>query len=309
METLPLIIFWILDVLIYYFQILVFILVSVAFLTLLERKVLRYRQNRKGPNKLGVAGLLQPFADALKLFSKEEIIIVNINYFFFFAGPFMSFVISLFFWLILYSPFGFIDFKFSFIFFMLCLRLGPYGLVFSGWSSNSKYSLLGALRAIAQTVSYEIPLIFFLFFFMILFYVYELNFLKFYRLEIIIFFFSFYMFFLVVLCGLAETNRAPFDLAEGESELVSGFNVEYGGFKFALIFLAEYSNIIFFSFFISFLFFSFFSFIVFLFLIALFLFFRSSYPRLRYDFLMIFMWKNILSIVLFFYLFFFRLRF
>jgi NADH-ubiquinone oxidoreductase chain 1 len=122
-------------------------------------------------------------------------------------------------------------------------------LIFAGWSSNSKYSLLGALRAIAQTISYEIPLIFFTFFVIILAKSFFLRGFVFSFSRFCLFRFSIYLFVVSFLCRLAETNRAPFDLAEGESELVSGFNVEYGGAKFALIFLAEYSNIIFFSFF------------------------------------------------------------
>ena len=291
-----LIIFYVIDIVFFFIQRVLLVLVSVAFLTLLERKVLRYSQRRKGPNKLGVAGILQPFADALKLFSKEEIFIVTYNLIYFRLSPFFSFFVALLFWVILIAYSGFLDFKYSFIYFILLLRVGIYGIIFSGWSSNSKYALLGALRALAQTISYEIPLVFFVF--LIGFLVYSLDFCMLIKIRgrLLVFFFSFQLFLMCFICCLAETNRAPLDLAEGESELVSGFNVEYGGLKFSLIFMAEYANIIWFSFFMSFVFFGKIYFL--LVAIGLFLLARSSYPRIRYDILMSLMWKNFLFLIL-----------
>lgn len=253
-----------------------------------------------------MAGLLQPFADAIKLFLKEERNVLSVNSFFFFISPFVSFFVSLCFWLVIFSRSGFMDFKYSLVFFMLCLRIRVYGLVFSGWSSNSKYSLLGSLRGVAQTISYEIPLIFLVF--SLIFLCFSFNFSSFFWFDrLLIFLLSFHVFFICFLCCVAETNRAPFDLAEGESELVSGFNVEYGGLKFALIFMGEYATIIWFSFFLSFLFFSLFFNLFFLLAVRSFLFFRSSFPRLRYDTLMYLMWKRFLILVLIVFFIFVRL--
>ena len=286
---------YIADGLLYYLLLILPVLVSVAFLTLLERKVLRYAQNRKGPNKVGISGLLQPFADAIKLFSKEEVSVYSTNSFFFYFSPLFSFWIALLFWLVYFSVYGFWDFNYGLIFLILCLRVSVYGLIFSGWASNSKYALLGSLRAVAQSIFYEILLVFLILIFCFFFQTFS-NVLT----TEAFFFFCLPARVVFIFSIVAETNRAPFDLAEGESELVSGFNVEYGGFKFALLFMAEYANILWFSFLTSYFFFSN-AFFFFLLVVFLFLLFRASYPRIRYDFLISFMWKNLIIVCLMLY--------
>nr|YP_009057601.1 NADH dehydrogenase subunit 1 [Gononemertes parasita]AGZ63901.1 NADH dehydrogenase subunit 1 [Gononemertes parasita] len=285
------------------------LLLAVAFFTLMERKILGYIQVRKGPNKVGFTGLLQPFADALKLFAKERLSIIFMNVFFFFFSPVFSLFLALLLWLLFPSCYSYF-FSFFGIFFFLCISsMSVYSTLFAGWSSNSKYALLGALRSVAQTISYEVSLIlillsvafsvgsffFFFFFFFQSFYFW-------------VFFLLFPIFYIWLVTVLAETNRAPFDFAEGESELVSGFNIEYGGGAFALLFLAEYGSILIMCIFSSVFFVgSFFGFL-FIMLFAgglsfLFLWVRGSVPRMRYDQLMGLTWKSFLPVSLFFLFF------
>ena len=290
-----------LDFILYYLEVIIGVLISVAFLTLLERKVLSYTQLRKGPNKVGFVGVLQPFSDALKLFSKEDIYPVLANPFFFWALPIFRFFMSLFVWQRLVSERGWQDIKFSLLFFLCCARVGVYGTIISGWSSRSKYSLLGALRAVAQTISYEIVWAFVFLFLIFLFRSYSFYSMFITQKYVVGAVSCLSVCFIFFIVCVVETNRAPFDLAEGESELVSGFNIEYGGLKFALIFLAEYASIIWICCITSICFFMSIS-VVFLFsiffFILLFLYFRSSFPRIRYDVLIRLTWKKILPIVL-----------
>nr|AXA45262.1 NADH dehydrogenase subunit 1 [Cochlespira sp. MNHN IM 2013-19079] len=288
------------------------ILLAVAFFTLLERKGLSYIQLRKGPNKVGLAGLPQPLADAAKLLTKEIAKPTMANYSPYFAAPIFSFILALLLWQLYPSLYSASYFKWGILFFMCVSGLNVYGTLLAGWASNSKYALLGSLRAIAQTISYEVSMALVLLF--PLFMVGSFNFIEVKESQEYIWF-TFIMipvsFMWFVTC-IAETNRAPFDFAEGESELVSGFNIEYGSAGFALIFLAEYANILVMSLFSSLLFFGGSSFIIFesdlgfmfkvLFFAFLFIWVRGSYPRFRYDLLMALTWKGFLPAALSFLL-------
>ena len=287
---------------IYYTLLLVCVLISVAFLTLLERKVLGYIQIRKGPNKVGLRGILQPFSDAIKLFTKEQTWSSVSNYLLYFFSPVFMFFISLFLWVIMPFSRGFFDFEFGFFFFLAVLSLGVYPLIIAGWSSNSKYALLGGLRAVAQTISYEVSLALILLSFIVLVGEYRLeDFVEYQRSFYFIFFFYLLSLVWVVSC-IAEINRTPFDFAEGESELVSGFNVEYRAGGFALLFLGEYSIIILISTIIVILFLggeiNLIFFLKVSFFISLVLWLRGTLPRYRYDKLIGLAWKSILPFTL-----------
>nr|QNH68993.1 NADH dehydrogenase subunit 1 [Teredorus nigropennis] len=291
-----------------FFLIILTVLLSVAFLTLLERKVLGYIQFRKGPNKVGILGVLQPFGDAIKLFTKEQFSPYFSNYVYYNFSPVFSLFLALFIWLIFPYITFFCSFSLGFMFLLCLLGLGVYGLMIAGWSSNSNYSLLGALRSVAQTISYEVSLSLIMLSVFILIGCYDFNFFYYYNFYFVLFCFPL---FLCFYCScLAETNRTPFDFAEGESELVSGFNVEYGGSLFALIFLAEYSMIIFMSFLIVLFFWggdfnSLLFFFKLLFFSFSFLWVRGTLSRFRYDKLMYLAWKGFLPVFLNYLLFFF----
>nr|USF17598.1 NADH dehydrogenase subunit 1 [Junonia hierta cebrene] len=289
------------------------VLIGVAFLTLLERKVLGYIQIRKGPNKMGYMGLLQPFCDAIKLFSKEQVYLNYSNYLVYYFSPVMSFILSLMVWMLIPYMFNMIMFNLGILFFLCCTSIGVYTLMVAGWSSNSNYSLLGGLRAVAQTISYEVSMSLIMMSSIIM--IMDFNLMKFFDYQVMIWFM--FMMMPLSLCFLsslmAETNRTPFDFAEGESELVSGFNIEYSSGGFALIFLSEYSSILFMSllfvimymggydltliFYLKLVFLSFF-----------FIWVRGTLPRYRYDKLMYLCWKSYLPISLNFLLFFMGLK-
>lgn len=285
----------------------VMVLVSVAFLTLLERKVLGYIQLRKGPNKVGVAGVLQPFSDGIKLFRKEVSLPLTSNFIPYLVAPVFSLFLSFFLWtLIPFISYG-VKFSLSFLLVICAIRVGVYRIIVAGWSSNSKYSLLGRIRAGAQTISYEVSLIIIILSPLIL----SKNLdLETYLIK------SSYLGWPVYLCLplricwfitiLAETNRTPFDLAEGESELVSGFNTEYIGVGFALIMLSEYASILFISFLFSIVFGGI-SFLIFSLVVYCYLWRRGSYPRYRYDKLIYLCWKSLLPVSLIFLCFYWRL--
>ena len=215
---------------------LICVLVGVAFLTIFERKVLGYVHISKGPNKVGFIGILQTFSDAMKLFSKEQTFPLTSNYISYYFAPVFSLFLSLLIWIIIPYLRGIYSFELGLLFFLRCTRLGVYTVIIAGWSSNSNYSLLGGLRAVAQTISYEVRLALILLSFVFL--VGRYNLINFYYFQCYL-----WLIFITVPLSLvwftsclAETNRTPFDFAEGESELVSGFIVEYRRGGFALIF-------------------------------------------------------------------------
>nr|YP_010596808.1 NADH dehydrogenase subunit 1 [Sarcophaga fani]WAK85060.1 NADH dehydrogenase subunit 1 [Sarcophaga fani] len=287
----------------------IFVLVSVAFLTLLERKVLGYIQIRKGPNKVGIAGIPQPFCDAIKLFTKEQTYPLLSNYISYYFSPIFSLFLSLLVWMCMPLFVKVFSFNLGLLFFLCCTSLGVYTVMVAGWSSNSNYALLGGLRAVAQTISYEVSLALVLLSFVFLIGGY--NMLMFYKYQLFIWF-LFIMFPMALVwfsISLAETNRTPFDFAEGESELVSGFNVEYSSGGFALIFLAEYASILFMSMLFCVMFlgsdvFSFLFYIKLSFISFMFIWVRGTLPRFRYDKLMYLAWKSFLPFSLNFLLFF-----
>jgi len=279
------------------------VLVGVAFLTLLERKVLGYIHIRKGPNKLGFIGLLQPFRDAIKLFSKEQTFPIFSNLVVYYLSP----IINLFFSLLLWLRFPFYSLNFSFsnsLLFVLRIRwLGVYTVILAGWSSNSNYAILGRIRSIAQIISYEVRLILILLSFLFIIFRFNLRDYSNFQENVWFIFLLLPLRVIFLISLLAETNRSPFDFAEGESELVSGFNVEYRSGGFAIIFLAEYARILFIRIIRVLVFlgadvFNYWFFLK-LGLIGFFwIWARGTLPRYRYDKLIYLAWKRFLPVSL-----------
>lgn len=290
------------------------LLICVAFLTLFERKILASVQRRKGPNVVGYFGLMQPFADGLKLFLKETIIPSQASKFIFLMAPLITLTLSLVGWTVIPFSHGvvFSDIDLGLLYIFAMSSLNVYGIIIAGWSSNSKYAFLGSLRSAAQMVSYEVSIGIIII--NLLIFVGSLNLTDIVLAQencwfIFVFFPVFLMFFV---SGLAETNRPPFDLPEAEAELVAGYNVEYSAVGFAFFFIGEYANLILMStliviFFLggwlpifglgflpAYIWFST-KILIFLFLFIL---VRASVPRYRYDQLMQLGWKTLLPLSL-----------
>ncbi|MFU8832127.1 MAG: NADH-quinone oxidoreductase subunit NuoH [Wenzhouxiangella sp.] len=299
--------------------------IAVAYFTYFERKVIGYMQVRRGPNRVGPLGLLQPFADVFKMLFKEIIIPTNSNRFLFLLAPVLALAPALTAWAVV--PFNdwmvLADIDAGLLLILALTSMGVYGILIGGWASNSKYALLGGLRSAAQAVSYEIPMGFALVGVIVLSGTLNLSgivhaqsgsFLTWFWLPLLP------LFVIYFISGVAETNRAPFDVAEGESEIVAGFHVEYSGSAFAVFFLAEYANMILISAVASILFLggwlspfqglpllgdtflaaggihwfliktAFFAF--------LYLWFRATFPRYRYDQIMRLGWKVFIPITI-----------
>ena len=293
------------------------LLIAVAYLTLVERKVMASIQRRKGPDVVGVFGLLQPLADGLKLFVKETVLPSSANTSIFILAPILTFLFGLLTWSVI--PFGeglvLADLNVGVLYLLAISSLGVYGIIIAGWSSNSKYAFLGALRSTAQMISYEVSIG--LIIISVLICTGSLNFSEIVLAQQNIWYFiplfpSLIMFYISI---LAETNRAPFDLPEAEAELVAGYNVEYSAMGFALFFLGEYANMILMCSLVTIFFFGgwlpilsiniffwipgpiWFSFKTVLLLFG-FIWVRSSFPRYRYDQLMRLGWKIFLPLSL-----------
>nr|APF47507.1 NADH dehydrogenase subunit 1 [Dolichogenidea sp. n. SNS-2016] len=281
-------------------------LISVAFLTLFERKIMGLFHYRKGPNKNSLIGFLQPFNDAIKLLNKEYFFPQKSSFYLYLLSPSLMFILIMMLWLIYPFKTNLLIFDNNMLYFLCMMSLGVYGLILSGWSSNSSFSMIGAIRSIAQSISYEV-----IFSISILIILMNINSMNLFYLNKFNKFMNLFLMFLplnliILISMLAEINRTPFDLSEGESELVSGFNIEYSSSKFILIFLAEYSSMIFMMFFYCMILlssnFNFSFYLKIILLILLITWIRMTFPRIRYDKLMKFCWSYLLPMTLILYL-------
>lgn len=303
---------------IYYLALVLPLLLAIAFFTLVERHIIASVQRRQGPNVTGMFGLLQPVTDGVKLIFKESVLPKSSNLLIFFFAPIFTFGLALANWVVLPLGEGFalIDINVGILYIFALSSLGVHSIIMAGWSSNSKYAFLGALRSAAQMISYELSLGVTILSVLICAGTLNLTEIVLSQSTYYNFLILFPMFIVFYICALAETNRHPFDLPEAEAELVSGYNVEYSAAAFALFFLAEYANIMVMSFLTVIFFlggwyapFDFLNFIPGIFwivlkalvFIVLFVLIRAVLPRYRYDQLMRLGWKVFLPLSLSFF--------
>lgn len=277
-------------------EIIIPILISIAYITLAERKVMGLMQRRIGPNKIGPIGLLQPIVDGIKLVLKEIVIPQKVKVFEMLIGPCIILILCLIIWIPIPIDYGIMieENKYSILYILAISSLNVYVYIYSGWSTLSKYAYIGSLRSIAQLISYEVSIGIIIMSILFINHTFNLNDILFSQIYFPNFFPLFPIAILFFISILAETNRPPFDLPEAESELIAGYLIEYGGFAFASIYLAEYGFILVMSYLFSILFFG--SFLSFFTLLSIFSFIwiRASLPRLRYDQLMYLGWTKIL---------------
>jgi len=303
---------------IYYLALILPLLLAIAFFTLVERHIIASIQRRQGPNVTGFFGLLQPITDGVKLIFKESVLPKSSNLLIFFFAPIFTFGLALANWVVLPLGEGFalVDINVGILYIFALSSLGVHSIIMAGWSSNSKYAFLGALRSAAQMISYELSLGVTILSVLICAGTLNLTEIVLSQSTYYNFLILFPMFIVFYICALAETNRHPFDLPEAEAELVSGYNVEYSAAAFALFFLAEYANIMVMSFLTVIFFlggwyapFDFLNFIPGIFwivlkaiiFIVLFVLIRAVLPRYRYDQLMRLGWKVFLPMSLSFF--------
>nr|YP_010350283.1 NADH dehydrogenase subunit 1 [Pyemotes zhonghuajia]UOK09667.1 NADH dehydrogenase subunit 1 [Pyemotes zhonghuajia] len=287
-----------------YLLVMIFSLMAVAFYTLMERRVLGNFHLRIGPNRVGLMGFFQPFSDAIKLFLKDNLKLRFNESFLWNFSPILAMYLYLTVLMLYPLSGGIMMLSYGMVLLVGILSMSVYFLMYGGFFSGNKFSLIGSFRSISQMVSYEILLIFLL---MSIFMYYEnFNFIvimEMYNFMLLFVNMSFFIIWLFV-C-LAESNRLPYDFLEGESELVSGFNTEYWGGYFSFIFIFEYGFMVFFCVITSFMFMSMeFIWVMSMMMLYYYLWIRSTFPRLRYDFLMEMAWKKLMMLLLFFFFFF-----
>jgi NADH-quinone oxidoreductase subunit H len=279
------------------------VLLSVAFFTLFERKVIGLFHNRVGPNKVSFVGIVQPLLDAFKLLTKQNMVPLQANKFTYGFAPHLALLLSLFVWITMPRFYFMLSINYSLVLFFCVGSVIVFAVLLAGWSSNSKYSLIGSLRSVAQSISYES--VFRTLLVLVIFLAFSFSIRRFVNQSSILYLFILPVWFI---CTLAETHRAPFDFRESESELVSGFNTEYSGAYFAFIFLSEYGVLLYSCVLITYLFFSFmlpYSVVFFIgvsvFISFIFIWVRITFCRFRYDMLIIASWKVLLpfSLMLF----------